>query len=167
MVTSPKSRTSRASRSSPLRVRRATYGDLESVASLFDQYRQFYGQPPNLGLARAFLSERIKRRQSVILLVSRTTAGDEVAMGFVQLYPSFTSVSAGRLWILNDLFVAPHARRQGVAALLLEAARQHAQRTNAVRIELTTSHANSNARRLYERVGYCEDHEFVIYRRAP
>lgn len=147
-----------------LRVRRATLADVEGLVSLFDQYRQFYGQRSDPGRARSFLSERLRRRESTILLASGVRGA--VPIGFAQLYPCFSSVSAGRSWILNDLFVAPHARRQGVATLLMTAVRRHAMRTDAVWVELTTGQDNRDARRLYEALGYREDHEFATYRLA-
>ena len=148
-------------------MRRATGVDLDAAALLFDQYRQFYGQPSDLDRARAFLADRMANEESVILLA---TDGEETcgaASGFAQLFPSFTSVSTGRIWILNDLFVASSARGRGVARALMESVRRHAERTNAVRVELTTRFDNVAARRLYERVGYERDREFMTYRRAP
>lgn len=147
-----------------VRVRRATAADADCAALLFDQYRQFYGQQSDVDVARTFLAERIKRRESVILLARESALPLHTPVGFVQLYPAFTSVSVGRLWILNDLFVTPSARRKGVAMALMAAAGRHARRTKAVRIELTTAHDNARARRLYETLGYLEEREFVTYR---
>jgi ribosomal protein S18 acetylase RimI-like enzyme len=155
-----------AMRQPPPHVRRATHADVDALSPLFDQYRQFYGQRPDLERARVFLSERIRQRESAILLATHGGV-PTAAMGFVQLYPCFSSVSAERSWILNDLFVAPHARRQGVATLLMDAARRHAKLTRAVWIELATGRDNSDARRLYEALGYREDRVFVTYRLTP
>lgn len=148
-------------------MRQATGVDLDAAALLFDQYRQFYGQPSDLDRARAFLAERMANEESVILLATDAEEIGGAASGFAQLFPSFTSVSTGRIWILNDLFVAPSARGRGVARALMESVRRHAERTNAVRVELTTRFDNVAARRLYERVGYERDREFMTYRRAP
>ena len=43
---------------------------------------------------------------------------DGTGVGFVQLYPTFTSIGAKRAWVLNDLFVVPEARRRGVRRLV-------------------------------------------------
>src|SRR6266702_6632429 len=99
-----------------VRTVRAGLDDLEALVPLFDGYRRFYGQPADLVAARAFLSERIKRNESVIFLAIREGS----VAGFTQLYPSFSSVAAERLWILNDLFVAPDARRTGAGRALLD-----------------------------------------------
>lgn len=148
----------------------ATIADLEAIVPLFDQYRRFYGQRSSVRRARAFLAERLARHESVILLASGASSGSDrrdAALGFVQLYPVFSSVSVGRVWILNDLFVAPFARRRGVAASLMRSARRFARRTGALRIELTTAHDNWNARRLYAALGYREDTVFVRYELVP
>ena len=87
-----------------IQVRRASVRDLEALVPLFDVYRQFYGQPADIPLARAFLSERFEHDESVIFVATDSTGS---AVGFTQLYPSVSSVSAARIFILNDLFVAP------------------------------------------------------------
>src|SRR5687767_8033982 len=87
----------------------ATADHLPVLAPLFDAYRQFYYQPPDLPAALGFLQQRLSNRDSAIFLALDGEAG----AGFVQLYPSFSSVSLRRLWILNDLFVAPAFRQQG------------------------------------------------------
>ena len=61
-----------------------------------------------------------------------------------------------RLWILNDLFVAATARKQGVGEALLERARQFALETNAQGLILETG-ADNPARKLYERLGWKGD----------
>lgn len=125
--------------------------DADLVAPLFDSYRQFYGKPPDPALARDFLRKRLAAGESVLLLAEGEPSE---ALGFVQLYPSFTSVEARPLWVLNDLYVAPAARRHGVGRALMEAARQHAVETGAARLTLETMAENRGAWALYESLGY-------------
>jgi ribosomal protein S18 acetylase RimI-like enzyme len=136
--------------SAAISVRRAGADDLDALASLFDAYRQFYSQPPDLVRARKFLAERIGHDESVLLLAEH--AGD--AAGFVQLYPIFSSVRTGRIWTLNDLFVAPHARRLGVARTLLRAACEHGRATGALGLQLETTPSNQAAQALYRSEGW-------------
>jgi GNAT superfamily N-acetyltransferase len=138
---------------------RVTGDQVELVAPLFDAYRQFYGQPPDLEGARRFLAERQGRDESVIYAVVENGR----ALGFTQLYPSLSSVSMKPIWILHDLFVAEDARRQGVGAKLLCAARDHALRTGAARLALSTAVTNSTAQALYERHGWRRDTAFLHY----
>lgn len=132
----------------------ATEADLQLVAPLFDAYRQFYGQAPDLALARRFLFDRLKRDESVVFAAFEHSGLCERALGFVQLYPSFSSVAAQRIWVLNDLFVIPSARRGGVGRRLMEQARAHALETGATRLVLETAAENRAAKSLYEALGY-------------
>lgn len=74
-------------------ISKVTNAELAAVAPLFNNYRVFYGQPSDLALATSFLAERITNEESVILL-AKDDSGKPV--GFTQLYPSFSSVSAAR-----------------------------------------------------------------------
>lgn len=130
---------------------RATLDDCDALAKLFDAYRVFYEQASNPTLARDFVDARLRRNESVIFLACDAT---REALGFTQLYPTFSSVAARRVWILNDLFVAPAARQRGVARALMEAARLHAIETGALRLELETANDNHAAQALYESLGY-------------
>ncbi|HSR07386.1 MAG TPA: GNAT family N-acetyltransferase [Bryobacteraceae bacterium] len=141
-------------------MRRAMLADLELIAPLFDAYRQFYQQTPDLALAREFLRERLEHDQSVIFLALRP---DGTAAGFTQLFPSFSSASAQRIFILNDLFVDPAARRSGVGQLLLRAAAEFGRSTGAVRLTLSTAHTNTPAQSLYEAQGWRRDEVFRSY----
>jgi ribosomal protein S18 acetylase RimI-like enzyme len=133
-------------------ISRATLADLDTLAGLFDAYRVFYRQPSDTACARAFIEERLRRDESVIFL-ARASEGDK-ALGFTQLYPAFSSVSAGRIWILNDLFVTATARQHGVARALMARARAFAAETHALRLVLETAADNRPAQALYESLGY-------------
>lgn len=132
-------------------VSRATLDDLPVLVPLFDAYRVFYRQPSDPAVAHAFLRARIEWAESVILLAADARGK---ALGFTQLYPCFSSVSAGRVWILNDLYVEPETRRHGVAKALVKAAHAHAIATGALRVTLSTARDNIQARALYESLGY-------------
>lgn len=139
--------------------RQACVADIDAIAPLFDAYRVFYGKPSDLALARAFLRERFQNNQSVIFL----TLQNEAAVGFAQLYPSFSSVSATRTFILNDLFVAPEARRAGVATELLRATADYGRAVGAIRLSLSTATTNEAAQALYSSEGWARDTEFYAY----
>ncbi|MEX1138632.1 MAG: GNAT family N-acetyltransferase [Bacteroidota bacterium] len=145
-----------------MKIVRASFDSLEALIPLFDQYRQFYGQAEDLKGARAFLLERLGKRDSVVYMAF-TTPGNE-ALGFIQLYPSFSSVAMKPLWILNDLFVTKIGRRQGVAEKLIRQAEKHARDTQARGLVLETAIDNSPARRLYEKLGWSMEDGFLTYR---
>ncbi|ALN92732.1 GNAT family N-acetyltransferase [Lysobacter gummosus] len=132
-------------------VRRASSADLDLLAPLFDRYRHFYTQRFDEAVSRAFIGERLQRGDSVLLLAALD--GSDGA-GFTQLYPTFSSVRAARVWVLNDLFVEPQARRRGVAQALLDAAADFARTDGAARLELETNHDNLTAQALYDAAGW-------------
>ena len=137
----------------------ATPADVGEVAPLFDAYRQFYGKPTDVEAARRFLFARLSKAESV-LFIARL---DAKVAGFVNLYPVFSSVNLTRQWILNDLFVAPVARKLGVGRALTERARQLAEATRANGLALETAIDNHAAQKLYESLGWKRDNEFYRY----
>jgi ribosomal protein S18 acetylase RimI-like enzyme len=144
----------------PCFIRYANLDDLNQLAPLFNAYRVFYQQDSNLQIAHDFLQKRLALNESVILLAC-DQAGK--GLGFIQLYPSFCSISAARVWVLYDLFVETAARGLGVSRLLMEKARLHAKQTGAVRLDLSTAHSNQPAQALYESLGYQLDQTYCYY----
>ena len=134
-------------------IRRAGPRDLDALAALFDAYRGFYGQPADLARAREWLRARMRFGESVVLVAER----NDVAVGFTQLYPMYSSVRTARTWILNDLYVDAGARRGGVARALLDAAAAFAREDGALGVSLETSRDNAPARALYRAAGWHED----------
>ena len=143
-------------------VRQATVADLDLLVPLFDAYRQFYRLPSDPERARRFLLERLEHNQSVILLAFEGTA----AIGFTQLYPSFSSGAMARIFILNDLFVAPEARRRGAGSALLQAAAEYGRSSGALWLVLSTELANTTAQSVYEKMGWKRDTVFCVYQLA-
>jgi ribosomal protein S18 acetylase RimI-like enzyme len=141
-------------------IRPVTVVDADLVAPLFDAYRQFYGLMPDLPLARQYLSDRVSRDESVVLLAH---APDGPVLGFVQMYPTYSSLRAARTYVLYDLFVDPAARQRGVGRGLMQAAAAEAHRRGAVSLVLSTAKSNRAAQRLYESLGWVRDEEFYEY----
>ena len=140
-------------------VTRAELAQIELIVPLFDAYRQFYKQPSDVPAAREFLRDRLESGESVIFLA----LDGGKALGFVQLYPSFDSVTMRPVWILYDLFVAPSTRKRGVAKLLMERARQFAVEIKAKGLILETAADNIPAQKLYEQLGWKRDTVFHRY----
>jgi GNAT superfamily N-acetyltransferase len=145
------------------RIERAGLEDLELLVPLFDEYRVFYGAASDQEGAHVFLSDRLKLDESVIFMAVEGEGHSKRAVGYTQLYPSFSSVSMQRLLILNDLFVTAELRAHGLGSMLLESARDYAIRTNTKGLSLTTMTDNVGAQRLYEAQGYIRDDEFYTY----
>jgi len=142
-----------------INVRQATLSDLDDLVPLFDSYRQFYQQESNLSAASEFLSERFNHGEAVLFIAF---VGD-TPMGFTQLFPSFSSVSLSRIFILNDLFVVPEERHQGIATQLFSAAVEYARTLRAIRLTLSTEITNVSAQAFYQTAGWKRDERFFVY----
>jgi len=146
-----------------IHTRIATLADLDAIASLFDAYRQFYEQAPDLALASSFIRDRLQNNESVILLAC-DDAGQ--VLGFCQLYPTFCSVEAKPIYALYDLFVRPQARRSGAGKVLLQAAEALASARGKARMDLTTAKTNLPAQAAYASLGWVRDEVFFAYSKA-
>ncbi len=142
-----------------MEVRQATIADLDLLVPLFDAYRQFYRQPSDPVRARSFLQKRFEQNESVVLMAFEEGS----AVGFTQLYPSFSSGALGQIFILNDLFVVQAARRRGVGSALLRAAAEYGRSVGAIRLVLSTELTNANAQSVYEAMGWKRDTIFCVY----
>lgn len=143
-----------------MKIIRATVEHVELIAPLFDLYRQFYKYAPDIEGARRFIAERLRNGESVIFLALDESGK---ALGFTQLYPTFSSTTLQPMWILNDLYVRSDCRKGGVASALMERARQLGLETGAVELMLETAVDNFTAQRLYEKLGWKRDKEFYTY----
>lgn len=144
-----------------MKIFKAETVDLQTASFLFDLYRQFYKQKSDIDSAKLFLSERILKNESVIFLAANEQTNE--GMGFVQLYPSFSSVSLKKIWILNDLFVHENYRRKGVAEALIEKSRLLCIETDAKGLILETDKSNASAQRLYDKTGFKKDKDHFYY----
>ena len=140
-------------------IRQATVSDLDGLIPLFDGYRQFYRQASQPDRVRKFLLDRFEHNQSVIFIAVK----DGNAIGFTQLYPSFSSGALARIFILNDLFVDPNARHVGAGGALLRAAAEYGRRLGALRLVLSTEVTNMPAQSLYEKLGWKRNTDFYTY----
>ena len=140
-------------------VRLAEASDLDQLADLFDQYRQFYECPPDLSVAKNWIAENLERGRSTIF------AADDGAqlLGFTQLYPALCSVDLVEYYVLYDLYVIEVARRQGIARALMNAASEWAKTQGAARLDLETARDNAPGQALYRDLGYELDEVFLKF----
>ncbi|MDQ0973752.1 ribosomal protein S18 acetylase RimI-like enzyme [Neobacillus niacini] len=140
-------------------IQKATLNELNFLTELFDSYRVFYKQDSDIEGARAFLKERLINEDSVVFI-----AYDESSpVGFVQLYPTFSSVGMKKSWILNDLYVNASARKKGFGEKLIKKAIEFAEETGAKGVSLETGHDNVTAQRLYEKIGFKKESNYFYY----
>lgn len=172
-----------------IKIRQANLNDISEVSRLFNEYRIFYGQHSDLEAATFFIKERMSKQESMIFIAECNQGKEEgsavdsdidadvaihdkhnegskmpdTAMGLIQIYPSYSSVSMGPIWILNDLFVDSKYRQQGIARKLMQAVMKEARKHQIVRIVLSTAISNQQAQALYESEGYTQDQSFMYY----
>lgn len=141
-----------------LTISRAGPEDVGDLAPLVEDYRAFYKQAPS-ERTQHYLADRLTHDEAVAFLARL----DGAPVGFTLIYPTFSTVALAPIWLLNDLFVAEHARGDGIASRLMDAAEQAARKAGAVRIWLRTAYDNTPAQALYEGRGWVADSVFRRY----
>ncbi len=131
---------------------------LRELATLFDKYRVFYEQDSDLQAAENFLQERLTNNESIILVADI----DGRAVGFTQLYTSFSSVSMLPIYILNDLYVEGEHRKKRIGEALLNHAKKLCRENGFKGLALETA-INNPAQKLYERLGWKKDSGYFHY----
>lgn len=134
-----------------INITKALANEISGLAILFDAYRVFYGAEPSLIRSTQFIRERIEKSDSTLFIAKK----NEKAVGFMQLYPMFSSVSMSKVLVLNDLFVEPSSRSKGIGEWLIKHALEFARLEGYTRITLSTAKDNP-AQKLYERIGFSE-----------
>jgi GNAT superfamily N-acetyltransferase len=143
-----------------IKIRTATIEDLKFVVELFDKYRVFYEKESDKEKAMEFISDRLQLNDSKIFVAE---TDDKNLVGFVQLYPIFSSTRMKRLWLLNDLFVNNEERGKGISKQLIETAKELCKQTNACGLILETAKTNSIGNELYPKVGFSIDNDHNYY----
>lgn len=133
---------------------------LDALAELFDAYRVWYEKSSDLAGAKTFLAGLMERGESIVYL-AQTATGESV--GFTQLYPLFSSTRMRRIWLLNDLYVKPDYRGNGISKLLINKAKDLARATDAVEILLETAKTNEVGNQLYPSAGFELNTDFNFY----
>ncbi len=134
--------------------------ELEDLVILFDQYMVFYKQPSAPDKYRKYLHERLSNNDASVF-IAYSLANEPV--GFVLNYHSFSSVSLGKVLVLNDLFVIESHRKQGIANKLINSSVSLAKSTGSIRVDLATAKNNFSAQALYEKIGFVKGSEYFSY----
>tara|TARA_B100000029_G_scaffold259024_1_gene255712 strand:+ start:94 stop:549 length:456 start_codon:yes stop_codon:yes gene_type:complete len=140
---------------------RAKIKHQDEISRLFNLYRIFYKEEGDPEGTYQFIKERLENGDSTIFV--SINDDDESLSGFVQLYPSFCSVSMIPILILYDLFVDPEMRASGIGRDLMNKAKDYATENGFKRLELSTARDNFIGQSLYESLGYEVDNQFLQY----
>ena len=134
-------------------IRKATITDLNQLVFLFDGYRAFYSKPSDIESAKVFLRERISKNESQIFVAEENNC----LIGFVQLYPIFSSTRMKKMWLLNDLFVNPNFRGKGISVALIDEAKKLCTNTGSCGMLLETAKSDLIGNQLYLKTGFSLD----------
>ena len=124
--------------------------NIKELSQLFAEYRVFYGQNFDIDKSINFLTKRLTNNESVIFIA----IDNSKFCGFVQLYPSFTSIGIQAIWILNDLFVSDNHTQKGIAKMLIKHVLKFSKETDRKKVILSTAHNNQKAQQLYEKLEF-------------
>ncbi len=135
---------------------------VQAIVPIMEEYRKFCGFDSQEKETQAFITHLIKDNKSVMLLVIE--AQSQQVMGFVNLYPSYSTLALKPIWLLNDLAVSSQFRGRGLAKTLMNGALEFAKESGAIRIEFKTEVTNTRAQALYNSLGFSIDEDNVYYR---
>jgi len=141
-------------------IRKVTTEDIGPLAELFDAYRVFYGKTSDLQAASVFLEDRIS---GVEAHVYADFNKEEKMTGFILLYPLYSSTRMKKLWLLNDLYVHPDFRGNGISKKLLDRAKTLCKQSKACALMLETDKTNTIGNTLYLAEDFHLDTEHHYY----
>jgi GNAT superfamily N-acetyltransferase len=148
-----------------MRIARVAESDLPDLLPLMRGYCDFYEVTPSdealLAMSRALIADP---EREGLQLIARDDDG--AAVGFATVFWSWSTLSAGRIGVMNDLFVVPAARGSGGADALIRACADAAREHGAVWLGWQTAKDNRRAQAVYERVG-AERQEWIDYGLRP
>lgn len=143
-----------------MNIKQISIEELNDLVVLFDQYMVFYKQPSAPDKYREYLKERLAKSEATVFIAY---SSENEPVGFVLNYYTFSSVSLGKVIVLNDLFVAPSYRKQGIANNLIDYSIKLAKDTDSIRVDLATAKDNISAQALYEKIGFVQGSEYFSY----
>ena len=146
-----------------MNIREAKKSDLDQLSILFDSYRVFYGKESNIDISKNFLESRLSNKDSEVFICEF----DNILIGFVQLYPLFSSTRVSKYWLLNDLFVDSKYRGKGYSKLLIDKAKELVKDSNACGMMLETEKSNKIGNNLYPKTGFEKNDSSNFYEWVP
>jgi GNAT superfamily N-acetyltransferase len=135
--------------------------DLDELLPLMRDYCDFYRvAPPDealLAMARELIADP---EGEGVQILARDGGGR--AVGFATVFWSWSTLSASRVGVMNDLFVAPAARGSGLAEALIAECVERCRVRGARSLGWQTAKDNRRAQAVYERAGAARE-EWLDY----
>ena len=138
-----------------MRIATVTEADLDDLLPLMRGYCDFYGSNPSddalLAMSRALIAN--PDYEGVQLIAREDTGPPGTPLGFATIFWTWSTNSAARIGVMNDLFVAEQGRGRGLADALIRACVERCRERGAERLGWQTALDNHRAQAVYERVG--------------
>jgi len=145
-----------------VRIETVTEQDLDELLPLMRGYCDFYEVQPGdgelLALSRALIANPDFEG---VQLIARGDGGR--ALGFATIFWTWSTLSASRIGVMNDLFVHSDARGSGMAEALIEECRKRAGQRGCATLEWSTAEDNLRGQKVYDRVGGRREDHWVTY----
>jgi GNAT superfamily N-acetyltransferase len=132
-------------------IRPVTREELGELLPLVRAYLDFYEVAPGDAEVRALCEALLDDPREGVQLLARDDAGR--AAGFATIFWSWSTLSAARIGVMNDLFVTPASRGTGLADALIAACAERCRAHGATALEWATALDNERAQTVYDRVG--------------
>jgi ribosomal protein S18 acetylase RimI-like enzyme len=134
-----------------LRIEPIAVEQMDDLLPLIAAYQRFYeveeiGDERN----RAFFSRFLAPSEDGLLLGAWR---DGELLGYACLYWTFTSLVPAEIVLMNDLYVRPETRGEGIGRALIEASAAIARDRGAHHLQWVTAPDNETAQRLYDSTG--------------
>ncbi len=131
--------------------RRATTADAATTAALLDAFNREYDTPTP---GTAVLTERLERLLGGGQVIALLTGEPAVGVALLTLRPNVWY--EGPVALLDELYVVPGRRGQGLGSALLAAAEAVTRQHGGELLEINVDGGDTAARRFYERHGYAD-----------
>ncbi len=139
----------------------ATEKDIDKVSDLFNLYRIFYEQEDNYEACKKFITENFQNKRSEIFVLEK----EGEFIGFVQLYTNYCPIALKSYKALSDLYIRAEHRGKGYALELMQHVIDYYKEKGMQRLTLETATDNIPGQKLYEKLGYQKEKDFITYHR--
>ena len=139
-----------------------TEADFSDLLPLMRGYCEFYEVDPSdealLAMSRTLIADP---EREGLQLIARADGGRPI--GFATIFWTWSTLSASRIAVMNDLFVSEDARGSGATDELIEACAERCRQRGVTELDWQTAHDNLRAQKVYDRVGAKRDERWLDY----
>ena len=142
-------------------ITRVIESDLDDLLPLMRGYSDFYEVDPSDDALLALSRMLVLDPDQGLQLIARDDEG--AALGFATIFWTWSTLTAARLGVMNDLFVTPDARGSGWADALIAACVERCRARGVRELAWQTAYTNLRAQAVYDRVGATRDDRWLDY----